>query len=417
MLFSHFLAGLLVIFLNENKKFRHLGSITPYRFIANNNVTEPEFKGCTPTKIWVVIRHGTRNPSAELIEEIKINLTSIRDEILLYSNLSQSHVNALKHWNFSLSKHEASELRQEGEKEMLLLAQRMQKRYPSLFPSVYNNQTFLFKYTASERTNDSAQGFATGLFGHEGAKNVVYDNSKEANFLLRFYKFCKKWIVQVKNNPNSYVEQDLFDRSSVMVSAIKELKEKLNLKTKLTKDHVQLIYSTCGFETAWNEGNSIWCNFLPLELMKILEFSENVKSYYVHGYAHNITYEQACPLFNDMIKHFTSEDPFPTTAMYFTHSGTILKFLAHLGLYKSNQPLNHTDYKNGTYKWNESRLDAFGSNIEFVLYSCDGQHKVAVYHQERIVQLPNCTKLCDLDSLKKIYRKSINCEFDKMCNL
>ena len=57
---------------------------------------------------------------------------------------------------------------------------------------------------------------------------------------------------------------------------------------------------------------------------------------------------------------------------YFTHSGTILKFLAFLDLYRDDAPLladNYDDMKDGR-KWRTSRIDAFGSNIAFVLKKC-----------------------------------------------
>ncbi|KAF5307959.1 hypothetical protein FQR65_LT06526 [Abscondita terminalis] len=392
---------------NEPQKLTYLGSKTPYRFIENNNVTEPKFEGCVPTKVWMILRHGTRNPTAKLIKQMKEDLRMIRDEILLYSDLNRYQREALKTWQIRLNTNDANTLAEEGKLEMFLLARRMQKRFPSMFPLTYSNQTYSFKLTETERTMTSAFEFARGLFGHEESKNVYYN----------FYKYCKKWQVHVKNNPETLKEKQMFDNGFVMSSAVNDFNNNLKLRTPLNKELIGLIYTTCSFETAWNVRRSVWCYFLSLEFIKLLEFSSDLENYYMDGYGYEITYEQACPLFVDMINHFSSKDDAPTTALHFTHSGTILKFLAHLGLYKNDHPLKHTDYENNTNKWRQSYIGTFSSNLAMVKYTCRDGDKVAVFHQERVVKLPNCTELCSFDDIKKLYQKSIKCQFKEICKV
>lgn len=57
----------------------------------------------------------------------------------------------------------------------------------------------------------------------------------------------------------------------------------------------------------------------------------------------------------------------PNSTFYFTHSGTLLKVLAHLGLYKDEAPLTYQDYGKQR-KWRTSAIDAFATNVAFVLY-------------------------------------------------
>lgn len=65
-------------------------------------------------------------------------------------------------------------------------------------------------------------------------------------------------------------------------------------------------------------------------------------------------------------------EPTAQAVVYFTHSGTILKLLAHLGLYKDENVLLHTNFNTmGSYrKWRVSQIDSFGSNLAFVLFRC-----------------------------------------------
>lgn len=54
---------------------------------------------------------------------------------------------------------------------------------------------------------------------------------------------------------------------------------------------------------------------------------------------------------------------------YFTHSGTILKMLGLLRLYKDKSKLKHDNYFDmENRQWRTSKIDAFASNIAFVLY-------------------------------------------------
>lgn len=77
---------------------KHLGTKSPYRNVANFNTSEIKFEGklaeqrivfiyeiclgCEATKIWSLVRHGTRNPNLKLIDRMKTRLPEIRDAIL-----------------------------------------------------------------------------------------------------------------------------------------------------------------------------------------------------------------------------------------------------------------------------------------------------------------------------------------------
>lgn len=61
----------------------------------------------------------------------------------------------------------------------------------------------------------------------------------------------------------------------------------------------------------------------------------------------------------------------PITTAYFTHSGAILKLLALLGIARDTHPLMHDSFtldEEDKRTWKSSIIDAFASNIAFVLY-------------------------------------------------
>lgn len=52
---------------------------------------------------------------------------------------------------------------------------------------------------------------------------------------------------------------------------------------------------------------------------------------------------------------------------YFTHSGTLLKLLAHLGLARDEEPLTHRHFASERL-WRTSQIDAFATNLAFLRY-------------------------------------------------
>lgn len=68
------------------------------------------------------------------------------------------------------------------------------------------------------------------------------------------------------------------------------------------------------------------------------------------------------------LKNYSTE-PFPKVVAYFTHSGTLLKLLAHLGLYKDTETLTADNFhKMNDRKWKTSLIDSFGTNLAFISF-------------------------------------------------
>lgn len=411
----------------QNSYKYYLGTKTPYRIIAGQNATAIKYPGCEARKIWAVIRHGTRNPSIEQIDKMSARLPEIRDLILenLQQATDQIHnidIDLFKKWSIKLKQTDNKKLTHEGEDEMLLLAERMQIRFPGLIRNVYSESEHEFKYTATQRTKKSAQYFVAGLFGRNTVKDVYFPEPLKRDPILRFYKLCNKWRKEVKKNPKSIAERKKFDSGIIMSETIKEVNERLGFEDELNLSDIRTIYTTCAFETAWNKRRrSPWCSVFTPENFKVMEYAEDLKYYWVDGYGHNLTYKQACPAFNDMIEFFqNNDDGSPNSKFYFTHSGTLLKMLAHMELYRDQAPLVADGFlKNGDRKWRVSQIDAFGTNLMFVLFDCGVEKdKILTLHQEQIVGLPSCpnSDLCELEKIVKYYSDSVTaCDFDEMC--
>ncbi|XP_026329533.1 multiple inositol polyphosphate phosphatase 1-like isoform X3 [Hyposmocoma kahamanoa] len=363
-----------VVSLKSHDVRNYLGTRTPYRFRYNKNDSKIKYPQCNDSKIWMIARHGTRLPSAKDIVGMNTTLKDLKFEILLAhqqgkGDLSKEQLQQLQLWSSDLDPDKEKYLTREGQDEMILLAERMHKRFPNAVKHNYDNQTFLFKYTATERAQQSARYFTIGLFDRKDAQGVIFAPTTKIDPILRVYT-------------------------------------------------VNLMYKICGFETSWSKYHmSPWCYAFNQESAEKMEYYHDLKHYWMDGYGHDLTYRQACLAIKNMFENFSSNQG-PNATFLFAHSGTLLKILAHLQLYKPDQPLRGNTLLKDRH-WKTSHIDCFASNLAFVLFECkEGDHVLAL-HQEQVIKLPMCKEeLCPLKTLLEYFYDSIyNCDYSDMCSL
>ncbi|XP_015120832.1 multiple inositol polyphosphate phosphatase 1 [Diachasma alloeum] len=407
--------------LSDNFKCR-LSSITPYRYIANHNDSEIKFKDCEEKKIWLIIRHGTRRPGKHVLKALG-ELERIREAVINKCDsescdLTNKELKRLRDWKSDFADEEDMILTEEGENEMIGLGERFQARFPRLMPDKFDNRTFKFKFTQKQRTEESAKSFAIGLFGKKGSKNVWYPPAEMKDPILRFYKACDRWQEQVKKNPKSYEETNKFKESDIILKMLESMSNRLG--TNISFDNARIMKDLCAFETAWSEKNeSPWCDLFTKEEFKVIEFSQDLKYYWIDGYGFPLTYQQACIAVKDMFESIELDDG-PMTTAYFSHSGTLLKILTLLGISKDDKPIMHDQFPFDDRLWRTSYIDAFATNIAFILFNCKSTGRsILVMHQERIINLPGCPENipCPLAIMKDKYPDNDDeCHFQEMCN-
>ncbi|KAK0174779.1 hypothetical protein PV327_010509 [Microctonus hyperodae] len=408
---------------NQDNSCR-LTTRTPYRFIANSgDDSEIKIPNCEAKKIWLVIRHGTRYPGKKIMSMTN-HLLDLQENILYNCQRYGCPLNYIQQkrfaeWKLTFFEHDKMRLHSVGQDELIALGERFQSRFPQLMPEIYSNHSYKFKFTATERTEESAKHFAIGLFGKHQSRNVWYPAAEKRDPILRFYTTCEKWQRYVYHNPSAYEEVMKFENSLIVRNMLEDLSKRFHYK--FNYDEAKLIRDVCAFETAWNYRNtSPWCDLLKPNEFEILEFVHDLNYYWIKGYGYELTYKQACVALKDMFNFMDVNDGVKTSA-YFTHSGAILKILSYLGIAKDSKPLLHDNYYSSKNRlWRTSIIDTFASNIAFVLYDCKlTGPSILVMHQERIVQLPGCPHgaPCPISVLKKHYPVEKNCNFDEICSI
>ena len=107
-------------------------------------------KGCKAKQLWILSRHGTRNPGSEDMAELQQVLPELRNLILGNTkagkgNLCKDDVENLKNWilyaNITADKY----LRKEGFKELKNLGDRFQERFDKLITRPFKNESYIVR--------------------------------------------------------------------------------------------------------------------------------------------------------------------------------------------------------------------------------------------------------------------------------
>ncbi|KAI4456126.1 multiple inositol polyphosphate phosphatase-related [Holotrichia oblita] len=415
---------------DRNSIFSYLATKSGYRFAANldiNDVSQEE--GACPQKVWMFLRHGTRNPSKGDINNMNGRLLEIKNIVLetnrnVIRSLDSTQLDQLENWSPAVTDIAYQQiLTAEGKLENEEISQRMQARFPTLFPSTFDNSTYWIMHTDSDRTRDSATHFAIGLFGNDQLDEVYFpEPTYEDLKTLEFYELCTKWIEDIEGNPESLIERDLFEASAIVQNAVDSVNRAVGLTNELSLKDVMIMYKTCSFESSWfRNSSSPWCMAFDLDSIRVIAYAEDLEYYWVDGYGFELNYKQTCPAIIDVVNFFEDDESDRKTTIYFTHSGAVIKLIARLGLYFDEEPLLHTTFNPEDPKyWQISKVGSFLTNVALILHDCGDSKMISVRHNERLVRLPACpdSDLCDFETFKAYFDDSINnCNFEEMCGL
>jgi len=417
-------------------KNKNYSTKTPYQYIVDDlNVEDTgDYQGsgshsinkCENLQYWSLIRHGTRYPSAKGIEILNEYSKLIRDRIVesKTSQLCDLDLKLFKEWSLDVDPDLAKDLHVEGEEELIYMGERLFSRYPDLFKDYHEDQ-FLFRSTATQRSQLSGESLALGLFSRPVAKHVVFDKPVTPHDpLIRFYKLCDTWIQNVKKNETSRHEHYKFATSQYVESVRQNLTHLLGFEELISLEDLEAMYLTCNFDQAWlPKKPSPWCSLFTSESLEVMEYLEDLEYYWIDGPGHEISWKPACVLMRDVYQNFnnvTKGAKEERGIFYFTHSGTVLKFLAYLGTHNDTEHLRNDNFEQmKNRKWRTSKISPFAANINFLLQKCDMGYVVCLYVNEKLETLPGCGEgpgCCDWQTFVSLYKDKIEtCDFNSLC--
>lgn len=410
--------------------YLYFGSKTAYERVYDHKDSPQNVPYCRPLTLWFMGRPGTRNPDVETLRKMQ-NLEGLKAQILRNHDryggqLCREDLAALTRWHLNITEDRALWLTGAGQADMAFLARRLKRRLPELFNNTYGANRFRFRYTATQRTQESAEAFASGLFDRN---QVTMPPPVQNDPLLQFDEMCPSWKA---NRPRAMAEVELFERGPEMEQTILQVSRRLGFNYNLSMENIDLMWEMCRYDKAWKYVSlSPWCAAFTEDDLKVMEYRADLQYYYLYSYGDQLNVELGCPPVKDMLDHFSRVEmaadggdgfdtvPPPVGVFYFTHDAVLHMMLAALGVEKDPIPLTaHNMEQQAKRLFRTSFIGSFAANLAAVFYQCDQgeKHRVMFYLRERIVDMEGCqVGLCSWAHLRTRLRNAQLCS-RKICN-
>ncbi|NWU03907.1 MINP1 phosphatase, partial [Urocynchramus pylzowi] len=351
---------------------------------------------CTPLQLRVVLRHGTRYPTAGQIRR-----------------LGELHA------------------RPQGRRDMEQLARRMAARFPALFAA---RRRLALASSSKHRCLQSGAAFRRGLgptldFGGDEVEVEVNDS------LMRFFDHCAKFVALVEENDTAMCQVNAFKEGPEMKKVLEKVASALCLPVEeLNADLVQVAFLTCSYELAIKNVTSPWCSLFSEEDAKVLEYLNDLKQYWKRGYGYDINSRSSCILFQDIFQHLDkaveeSKSSKPISSPLIVqvgHAETLQPLLALMGYFKDHEPLLASNYaRQAQRKFRSGRIVPYAANLAFVLYHCEHvnasqeEYRVQLLLNEKLLSFQHSNETTSTyTDLKDYYRDLLeNCHFKEECEL
>ncbi|KAL3045981.1 hypothetical protein OYC64_004065 [Pagothenia borchgrevinki] len=276
-----------------------------------------------------------------------------------------------------------------GRQDLRLLAQRLQKLFPSLLSE---QSSFSLKTSSKHRCVSSMEAFREGL--QVGQLSHSVDDE-----LLRFFERCRGYVEGVEKNRTALVEVHRFKKGGEMEGVRGRVAMKLGLPPHLlTPDLVEAAFFLCSYELSIRSLNSPWCFLFTEEDARVLEYKSDLKQFWKRFHGHVISGVSSCPLFHHVFRTLdkagrprraTDAPPALTASVLLGHAETLLPLLSLLGLYRDPHPPTADNYQQQHGRTFRSGLIVpYAANLLFVLFDCQRGPRLQLLLNEKPVRFP-----------------------------
>ncbi|XP_037029400.1 multiple inositol polyphosphate phosphatase 1-like [Bradysia coprophila] len=399
---------------------------TPYELIRGRNI-EPSVSSCTPSKFWLVGRHGARFPNSNEIRIINENSEALHSNILSNYNagrtsLCASDIALIRDWRFdpNITSENAQFLTVAGWNEVQGIAQRYQTALPTLLPSTYSLTHYSFRSAALPGMISSIAAFADGLFGLNGHQQVEFDNIDNPDLLLSPHENCPIFdeINSISTESDAFEEGPEYQEMSTQISS----KLGFHGSHTLSAEQILALIYICEFEQIYDlNSTSPLCAAFSVANFQVLEYRQDLFRYYLYGYGQFPNYRRLyeninCHLIQDMLHYLRSNDSSDPRARIFNAENIPMMFILNvLGVYEDPVPLTRHNLAQQTFRlWRSSHLSPKAANLAVVRYDCpDGDSDVLFLHNEKPLSIDGCQSngVCKLSMILERFSRylDVNC--------
>lgn len=341
---------------------------------------DPNVSSCSPSRFWLLSRHGTRYPSRGDLGRIFLYGDQLRDDVLRNydagrSSLCSSDIDLIREWRFdpTITLEQEQFLATAGWNELEGLAQRYQDAFPSILSTTYSPNDFFFRTTDRQRTRASLNAFADGLFGLNAHEQIEFAEVPEPDLILRPHDSCPLYD-NVRRYP---IEQDGFMEGPEYEEMVVQVSAKLGFlgSHTLSETQIDTLATICKFEQIWNINvTSPLCAAFSVANHQVLEYFEDLDYYYKVGYGYpdyrTLFENMNCHLIQDMIRFIQSDDAADHKARFFsTHSAVLQLILVNFGAFEDEVALTRHNFAQQTLRlWKSSLIAPMAANLAVIRY-------------------------------------------------
>ncbi|XP_039253883.2 multiple inositol polyphosphate phosphatase 1-like [Styela clava] len=386
-------------------------------------------KNCTPERIVILIRHGSRHPGedeTDIFESFvelakKVNITGNAE--MCQKDLQK--IQKWKNWHVpSLHK----DLAVTGVQELQGLAQRFSKTFPEIFSGENLDSTkHRFISSNTRRTTQSADAFINRLYLNSTKTRPTVEINDE---LIKFYDYCKKYLREIDNNDTVTEDVDTFMEGPIITRIADMVARRLGIpRNDITNELVDEIRKEGCAEEEWATGqDSVWCKAFTKEDLQAFEYGEDMDDYLEKSFGHKINHRQSCKL-KDLIVSFLKEslpdeNNKDNIGLFgFGHSTTMMSLLTEMRLIRDEGRLGSDEYpEKRTRTFRASIYTPGAANIAFVVYKCaENERKIQIFLNEKLIRMPldhptnDPDGLWDLEELVQYFDGDDTCNWDDIC--
>lgn len=330
--------------------------------------------------MWMSGRHGSRYPFVGDLPNLRRALPELQREILRNYNegrtsLCASDFELIRNWQFNpnITDDNAEHLSLSGWNEMKALGQRFQAAFPTILPSTYSPNDYFFQNSNFERTRNSLNAFADGLFGDGGHEQVQFEDAPEPDLYLRPFNHCPLY-----SNLNLTVEQDAFVEGPEYQQMVMQVSAKLGFHNSnvLRHNDIVLLALQCKYDQMWNlnyTAPSPFCAAFSVANEQVVEYYQDLYWYHRIGYGqpeYRRLFENVmCFTLQDMLRFIESDDAGDHKLRIFNgHVRQFLMFL-HLDAFDGDDRLTRHNFAQQSQRvWKSTDLLPMTMNIAVIRY-------------------------------------------------
>ncbi|XP_050520564.1 multiple inositol polyphosphate phosphatase 1-like [Daktulosphaira vitifoliae] len=387
------------------------GSKTPY-FVAQgddlNKLQDHEI-----IQIFGIFRHGTRNPSEDDNNDMKV-LNNIKKNIGSKAKISSNDRQAIKNWVNLAEKNK--NLIDQGKIDMEHLATRLRNNFPSIFTNKFNSAIHKVLSSNEERAKDSAVYFLQNAFPDTKIKKKNVPAWEDNDVTLNIDKLREK-LRQNKNKNNPDSEVNKFLNGDKMKKTIINVTELLNYNSTFNYKDVKAMYEACRHDYTRNIEMSMnskpaWCRVFTKDDLLNLEYLDDLIWNEKFGYNSHYGDKLGCPLIMRIKMSFEAAISNPTVkaVLNFGHRSNLFPTFTMLGLAYDETRLSADNMDNmSNRRWRTSFLNPFSANTILILSKFNNKFYVSVFVNENIVDLTiENNKTCEICEWSQFEKKLNN---------